>query len=405
MIYKFDNFETPTHYRSWLLALFFVLFCLFSPSLAASPAKQLNDEQTNEILFHIHAYYVDDLPLSDLSKSGLDELFAKLDPYSKYLNESELEAVFSAASGHYTGLGIEVEEQPQGLIIINTLQGSPAALSGLQAGDKLIAIDGRNIAKESLQNVSALLRAAKLATIKLTVERQLQQITLALQRQAINIDSVTGRLLGNGIGYLAISSFNNHSYHDVARLISMQQSEYGGALRGLIIDLRDNPGGTLSSAVAIADLFLNSGTIVTTKGRFFDANQAFTAQRGDILNGAPIAIMINGNSASAAEILAGALQDNRRALIMGTTSYGKGSVQSLIPIGDGNTALKLTTARYYTPSGQSIDGIGIKPDVLLEQEVLSQLSKAVIMNLALPDTTVEMASMLAKLDPLILSKQ
>jgi len=176
-----------------------------------------------------------------------------------------------------------------------------------------------------------------------------------------------------------LQSFNNHSYHDVARHINKLTSNNGGPLAGLIIDLRDNPGGTLSSAVAISDLFLQAGTIVTTKGRFFDANQQFVAQHGDILNGAPIVVLINEQSASAAEILAGALQDNKRAIVVGSKSYGKGSVQSLIPIGDGTTALKLTTAKYFTPSGRSIDGVGIQPDIPLAEQGLSHLNKRAIM--------------------------
>lgn len=380
-----------------LIATTLILLSLVNCAIAGVIESKLSPQESNEILFNVHAYYVDDLPISELTREGLDKLLSHLDPYSKYLDESDLEAIFSAANGQYTGLGIEVEEREQALIIINTISNSPASRCGLQKGDILVAVNGDDVRSKPLKEVSERLRAAKKATIQLTVQRSTQQLVFALQRQEITLDTVESKLLDRGIGYISISSFNNHTYHDVARHLSALKSQYAMPLRGLIIDLQDNPGGTLNSAVAISDLFLDSGTIVTTKGRYYDANQSFQAQQGDLLSGAPIAVLINGNSASAAEILAGALQDNRRAIVMGIQSYGKGSVQSLIPLGDGKTALKLTTAKYFTPSGRSIDGVGIKPDVEVNHEILSQLSKAVIMEgnntIAKPDVL----NLLAKL--------
>ena len=185
-------------------------------------------------------------------------------------------------------------------------------------------------------------------------------------------------LADTGVALLSINAFNNHTLHDVARTVAKMQINNGFPLSGLIIDLRDNPGGTLQGAIEVADLFLDSGTIVSTKGRFNEANQYYKAHSGDILSGAPIAVLINENSASAAEILAAALRDNQRATLVGETSFGKGSVQSLIPLGNGNTALKLTTARYYTPAGQSIDGKGIAPDVSINQTMLSEIDQDVI---------------------------
>ncbi|CAM4220523.1 S41 family peptidase [Pseudoalteromonas byunsanensis] len=364
---------------AWFIVLLWIVvsLCFITPSTFAK--QQFTHEQVNEILFHIHAYYVDDLPLSHIDKSNLEQLFTQLDPYSKYLSETELEAIFSAANGRYTGIGIEVEEIENRIVIVNTLPGSPAELAGIEGGDKLVAINAEDVTDKDIAHVSKLLQEAEFSTIKITVERAAHQLTLALRRQEINLESVTSLMLSNGNGYLSLNGFNNNSFHDVARHLSKLASENGEPLAGLIIDLRDNPGGTLTSAVAISDLFLNTGTIVFTKGRFYDANQHFKARNGDVLNGAPVVVMINENSASAAEILAGALQDNHRALVIGTPSYGKGSVQSLIPIGNGTTALKLTTARYYTPSGRSIEGVGISPDITLTKQMLSHLSKSVIM--------------------------
>lgn len=387
-----------TFFITHVLASLLVILSLFNSVFASNLDSKPSLQESNEILFNVHAYYVDDLPISELTKEGLDALFGQLDSYSKYLDESDLEAIFSAANGQYTGLGIEVEEHEHALVIINTINNSPAARGGLRKGDILVAVNGEDVKSKPLKEVSERLRAAKNATINLTVEREANKLIFALQRQEITLDTVDSKLLDRGIGYIAISSFNNHTYHDVARHISALKTSNAHPLRGLILDLQDNPGGTLSSAVAISDLFLDSGTIVTTKGRYFDANQSFQAQHGDLLGGAPIAVLINNNSASAAEILAGALQDNRRAIVMGIQSYGKGSVQSLIPLGDGKTALKLTTAKYFTPSGRSIEGIGIKPDVEVNKEVLSQLSKAVIMDSNSIITKPDVLNLLAKLD-------
>ncbi|KNC69133.1 S41 family peptidase [Pseudoalteromonas ardens] len=363
------------HLWHWLFVLGLMLSLLCLPL----SAKQLSSEQIDEILYHIHTYYVEDLPLSHVKKDNFSELLTQLDDYSKFLDEHELEALFSAANGRYTGLGIEVEEVEDGVVIVDTLPGSPAEAAGIEGGDKLLAINTHDVKRKSIAEVSKLLREAQFSTIQLTVERANTEVTLALRRQEITLRSVSSQLLPGGIGYVLLSSFNNHSYHDIARHISMLNSHLGAPLKGLIIDLRDNPGGTLNSAVAISDLFLQSGTIVSTRGRFYDANQRFFAAQGDILNGAPMLVLINEQSASAAEILAGALQDNSRALILGNRSYGKGSVQSLIPIGNGTTALKLTTARYFTPSGQSIEGTGIQPDVIFSKQVLLELDKDAIM--------------------------
>ncbi|MFC0118002.1 S41 family peptidase [Pseudoalteromonas xiamenensis] len=385
--------------------ILFVFLTLINPVFASITDVTLSEEESNEILFHIHAYYVEDLPISELSQNSLATLFEHLDPYSRYLDEGDLDAIFSTASGQYTGLGIEVEERESTLVITNTLSNSPASRAGLQKGDVLLFVNGQKVADKPLKYVSDMLRSAKKSTINLIVSRSQTNMEFALQREEISLDTVTSQLLPRGIGYVSIASFNNHTYHDVANHIKKLKSKYRRTLRGLILDLRDNPGGTLNSAVAISDLFLDSGLIVTTKGRFFDANQIYQAQRGDLLRGAPIAVLINENSASAAEILAGALQDNHRALIMGERSFGKGSVQSLIPLGEGKTALKLTTAKYFTPSGRSIDGIGIKPDVEMNKEVLSQLSKAVIMDRNNNQIKPEITNLLAKLDSHLLAEK
>ncbi|MDO6466167.1 S41 family peptidase [Pseudoalteromonas carrageenovora] len=372
---------------------FFISLCLvilltllaFNTHVYASSVKELKSQQIDEILFNIHAYYVEDLALQNsdhinYNNKQFERLYSKLDPYSKYLDEHELTSLFDNTNGRYTGIGIEVKNVDEKMTIIDVVNNSPAKIAGVLPGDKIISVNNNSADNRTIDEVATLIRESKFANIDLTVKRDntKELITFHVARRQINLESASSELLDSGTGYLAINNFSNHTLHEVALQVAALQSHFGYPLKGLVIDLRDNPGGTLQSAVAVSDLFLQSGTIVTTKGRFYDANQAFYAKRGDILKGAPIVVLINENSASAAEILAAALKDNKRATIVGSQSFGKGSVQSLIPLGDGNTALKLTTAKYYTPLGQSIDGIGITPDVAINQTSLSQTNKAVI---------------------------
>jgi carboxyl-terminal processing protease len=367
--------------------LLLALLCLLMQSFngVAKPSlKSLHHQQLNEILFNINTYYVDDLQLhnsfeSQPTNQQVEALFERLDPYSKYLDETELDAIFSSTNGRYTGLGIEVKVTDGRVYIVNTIKNSPAEQAGLQVNDELTAINQQPIVNKSIEEVARLIRESGQAAVDVSVKReQVTELNFSIKQQQINLESVQSYLADTGVALLSINAFNNHTLHDVARTVAKMQINNGFPLSGLIIDLRDNPGGTLQGAIEVADLFLDSGTIVSTKGRFNEANQYYKAHSGDILSGAPIAVLINENSASAAEILAAALRDNQRATLVGETSFGKGSVQSLIPLGNGNTALKLTTARYYTPAGQSIDGKGIAPDVSINQTMLSEIDQDVI---------------------------
>ena len=330
-------------------------------------------------------HYVEDLTLLNTTHTSYNNqqfahFYAQLDPHSKYLDEHELNALFDNTNGRYTGLGIEVKQINNSVTIVNVVSNSPAKSAGVMAGDIIISVNNQTTQHSSVEHVAQLITASKLSNISLTIKRdnQPQPLNFNMSRREIKLESVTSQGLDFGRGYLAINSFSNHTLHEVALQIAAMQNHFGHPLKGLIIDLRDNPGGTLTSAVAVSDLFLQSGTIVTTKGRYNEANKAFYAKHGDILKGAPIVVLINENSASAAEILAAALKDNNRAKVVGSQSFGKGSVQSLIPLGDGSTALKLTTAKYFTPLGKSIEGVGITPDVAINQTTLSQSDKAVI---------------------------
>ncbi|WP_213610460.1 S41 family peptidase [Pseudoalteromonas sp.] len=365
----------------------FVLFVLFGfiNNTQASSVKELESQKINEILFNIHTYYVDDLALQnskyiEYNVSQFERLYSKLDPYSKYLDKNELNALFENTNGRYTGLGIEVDSIDQHITIVRVINNSPAKQAGLRAGDIITAVNNQQLENSAIDFVAQQIKNSPNNKVQLSIIRNNKQtpLTFNVSRKQIKLTSVTKQLLGAGSGYIAINNFSNQTLHEVTLHITAMQSSYGHSLQGLIIDLRDNPGGTLTSAVAVADLFLQDGLIVTTKGRFYDSNQTFYAKRGDILKGAPIVVLINENSASAAEILAAALKENLRATIVGSQSFGKGSVQSLIPLGDGDTALKLTTARYFTPLGESIEGVGVTPNVAINQTTLPQTNKAVI---------------------------
>lgn len=341
---------------------------------SGSPIRPQNSAVTartlHQILRQIDTYYVDKVNVNALLEKAIKEVFKELDPHSTYLNEDDLSALFDLANGQYNGLGIEVEVRNQHLVILDTIKDSPAEIAGLLAGDIVLSINETVVADKSLEQVSKLIKSSGQKTL-LTVSRDFydKPLEFIIEKADILVESVTGELLDNHIGYIKIHSFQSNTTEDLEKQIARLKALANHSLKGLLLDLRDNPGGVLESAVGVSDLFLNDGTIVTTRGRFNDANRKFNATNGDILNGSPLSILINRGSASASEIVAGALKENNRATIVGEQSYGKGSVQSLIPLGDGNTAIKLTTALYYTPDGLSINGIGITPDVAIQQQI------------------------------------
>lgn len=368
--------------------LFILTFLSTLTRVNASELTHTKNPQFNEILVKIKTFYVDDLALKSADTNAgnnneLERLFAKLDPYSKYLNEDALSALFNNTSGHYTGIGIEVQSIAQHITITRVIPNSPAHAAGLQKDDIITKVNNNTITDESVDNISLKIKNSPNNKVRLAILRQnntSNPLVFTLTRSAIQLESVTSELLNAGRGYLTISNFTHKTADEVRAHINTMQRHNGYPLEGVVIDLRNNPGGTLKSAVAVADLFLQHAVIVTTKGRFYDANQTYYARRGDILIGAPIILLINEKSASAAEILAAALQENYRAKVVGSQSFGKGSVQSIIPLGNGKTAIKLTTARYFTPSGLSLDGVGVTPDVIINQTALSQTDKIAIMN-------------------------
>jgi carboxyl-terminal processing protease len=333
------------------------------PALPWDQVRQLAD-----VMQLIKEQYVVPVDDATLLHGAIKGMLGNLDPHSDFLERSEYSDMEDLTSGEYNGIGIDVGVDQNGtIIVVAPIDGSPAAKAGVQAGDAILSVDGTSTDGLSLDQASELLRGklGSKVTLELQGEDQDQPYSVKLTRQEIKVASAHGELLQKGYGYLRIADFGDDTAPAVAVSLKELVKKNGGPLQGLVMDLRDNPGGLLDAAVAVSDDFLDSGVIVTAKGRAADATLTRNATPGDMLAGAPLVVLVDGGTASAAEIVAGALQDDHRALIVGTQSFGKGSVQTVIPLPEGD-AIKLTTALYYTPSGRSIQAQGIAPDVDVE---------------------------------------
>jgi carboxyl-terminal processing protease len=310
--------------------------------------------------------YVDPVTDRKLMQSAIKGLLLDLDPHSAYLEKDDAQAFDEETSGAYAGIGVEVQVQPDGTIkVIAPIDDTPAARAGIKSGDVITAVDGKPVAGDD-DDSQGPLRGPPGSKLTLTLEREgrAKPFDVTLQRETIRVASVRGRLLEPGLGYVRIAAFQADTAADFEHELDVLQGPSGKALRGLVLDLRSNPGGLLTSAVQIADDLLDSGKIVSTRGRIAISDSQFNATPGDRMHGAPVVALVDAGSASAAEVLAGALADNHRARIVGSRTFGKGSVQTLLPLDNGDS-VKLTTARYYTPSGKSIQARGIAPDVVL----------------------------------------
>ncbi len=315
----------------------------------------------------IREAYVEPVEDQRLMHAALRGLLLDLDPHSVYFDAEAARSFDQDAMGAYEGVGLELQQQPGPILkVIAPMEGGPADRAGLRSGDVITAIDGKPI---SIDDGSTPLRGTAGTKVRLTIERagRDKPFDVTVERERIQMQSVRSRMLEPGYGYVRIASFQASTGVDFSQAVATLQSESKGGLKGLLIDLRSNPGGLLSPAVKIADDLLDSGVIVSTRGRLKGGDITSRAAAGDILGGVPIVVLIDAGSASASEVLAGALRDNQRARIVGSRSFGKGSVQTVLPLDNGD-AVKLTTARYYTPSGRSIQGVGIAPDVILHAE-------------------------------------
>lgn len=341
---------------------------------AAKKTVDLQDIRTFTAVYNlVKQAYVEDVDDHRLMQQAIRGLLAGLDPHSEYLDEEQIENLTEDTTGSYDGLGIEVLQVDGTLRVIAPIDDSPAERAGIKAGDTIVQIDGRPVQSDDLDGAIARLRGKPGSEITLNVlhEKQNTPVDITLKREAIKVASVRGRLLEPGYAYLRVSQFQADTGAQLRKRIERVQADNKAPLRGAILDLRSNPGGLLTAAVEVSDEFLDDGVIVTTKGRLKESDLSFRATPGDLLKGAPLVVLVDNGTASAAEIVAGALKDNHRALLMGRRTFGKGSVQTVLPL-DAEHAVKLTTARYYTPSGVSIQAAGIQPDIALADLALSQ---------------------------------
>ncbi|HZX76441.1 MAG TPA: S41 family peptidase [Lysobacter sp.] len=342
-----------------------------SPDAETAEAKVPLDEIRRYVSVYnaVKQAYVEPIDDQKLMHSAIRGLLFDLDPHSVYLDKSDAESFEEQSRGAYDGVGVELMRQPDGsLRVIAPIDDTPAARAGIKAGDVITAIDGKPFKPDEGDN-SGPLRGAAGSKVTLTIVREGKDkpFDVTLQRETIRVASVKSRMLEPGYGYVRISAFQADTAADFETKVEALKAQAGGKLRGLVIDLRSNPGGLLTSAVQIADDLLDSGKIVSTRGRIAISDAEFGATPGDRLNGAPVVVLVDAGSASASEVLAGALRDNARARIVGSRTFGKGSVQTVLPLDNGDS-VKLTTARYYTPSGKSIQALGITPDVVLKPE-------------------------------------
>lgn len=322
----------------------------------------------------VRAAYVDPVDDKKLMQSAVRGLLLELDPHSTYFDKADAEAFDEQASGAYEGIGVELLQQEDNTLkVVSPIDDTPAARAGLQAGDLIVAIDGKPIsAIEAMEP----LRGPAGSKVVLTIERgDKKPFDVTVVRETIRVTSVRSKMLEPGYGYVRISTFQADTGADFQKHLSQLQAQAGGKLKGLVLDLRSNPGGLLTAAVQVADDLLDKGGIVSTRGRISISDAKFDATPGDLLKGAPVVVLVDAGSASASEVLAGALRDNKRARVVGSRTFGKGSVQTVLPLDNGDS-VKLTTARYYTPSGRSIQATGIVPEVELspaEDEVNKDL--------------------------------
>ena len=319
-----------------------------------------------EVYEHVKHDYVDQISDRKLMDAAVRGMVASLDPHSAYLDSEEFEETRLSTMGSYPGVGIEVTADGSTVKILHSIQGSPADQAGLRAGDEIVAIDGKDVGSD-VNGAIEHMRGTSGSTVTLTIHRAGTSglMNFAMRRANVEVHSVEYQSLLPGYGYVRIDDFSDTTPDEVNAAVSKLQRNNPGGLRGLVLDLRDNPGGVLESGVAVADDFLNSGVILTAEGRTSDARFEMDATPGDLMNGAPIVVLVNSGTASAAEIVSAALKDHGRALLIGHRTYGKGTVQTVIPLQYGG-AVKLTTSRYFTPSGGSVQGKGIVPDIVEE---------------------------------------
>ena len=322
-----------------------------------------------DVFERVRANYVEDVDAAKLIEAAIDGMLSSLDPHSSYLSPDDYEEMQVQTRGEFGGLGIEVTQENGFVKVVSPIDGTPAAEAGIESGDFITHVDGKSLVGMTLDEAVDLMRGPVGSDITITVVRDGidKPFDVTITRDTIELTAVRSRLVGETI-VLRVTTFNDQTFPSVKEELSSRIEEIGGIdkLTGVVLDLRNNPGGLLTQAIRVSDAFLEQGEIVSTRGRDPQDSERFNAEAGDLIEGKPMVVLINGGSASASEIVAGALQDLKRAVVVGARSFGKGSVQTIVPLG-GDGAMRLTTARYYTPSGRSIQALGISPDILVRQ--------------------------------------
>src|ERR1700722_17611086 len=367
------------HWRYGLLiGTAFVAGAALGPSLGALDTAFAQDSSHadmyqmlkvfGDVMQRVRAEYVDPVDDKELVENAINGALTGLDPHSSYMNAKAFKDMQIQTKGEFGGLGIEVSEDKGIIKVVSPIDDTPAARAGIKPGDIITALDGKTLIGMSLNDAVDKMRGPPNSKITLTLKRQDvdKPVEVSLIRETIKIQVVKSRIEPNDIGYVRLTQFTEQADAGIKAAVKALRDKNGGKLRGLVLDLRNNPGGLLDQAVAVSSDFVDQGEIVSTRARHPEDSQRWDAKGDDILKGAPMVVLINGGSASASEIVSGALQDHRRAVLLGTLSFGKGSVQTVIPL-PGNGAMRLTTARYYTPSGRSIQGLGITPDVPVQE--------------------------------------
>ena len=355
-----------------LLSSLLIFFIFFSTKVFSNTASDKLYEKIDlfgEVLEKIQKEYVDEIDQSDVMDSAINGVLQSLDPYSAYMSPELFKSMQTESKGEFGGLGIEIGMEAGVVKVISPIADTPAEKVGIKAGDYIVRINNEQVQGKTLIEAVKLMRGPVGSSIKLTVRRKgiKKPLTFNIKRQIIEVKSVESKILGKqkNIGYIRLKSFNENS--DKQFIKEIKNYEKQKKLVGYIIDLRNNPGGLLTQAISITDFFLEEGEIVSTKGRQISETRKFFARTGDGIKGKPIIVLINNGSASASEIFAGALKDHKRAIIIGENSYGKGSVQSIIPLNNGG-GIRLTISKYYLPSGKSISEVGVSPDIIVKEK-------------------------------------
>ena len=356
-------------YFKYIIIAFTAIFLNFFDKTNAQNVDKFYEkiDLFSEVLEKIQNDYVEEIDQAEAMDSAINGLLQSLDPYSSYMNQKDFEDSQTESSGEFGGLGIEVSMEAGVVKVISPIDDTPAARAGIKAGDYIVKIDGEQVRGKSLFEAVNLMRGLVGTSIELTIRRKnLKKAKIfKITREVIEVKSVVSKLVDNKVGYLRLRSFNENSSNQLKQEIS--KIGKSKKIVGYILDLRNNPGGLLSQAIKISDFFLDDGEIVSTRGRKNRENRKFFAKKGDQIKGKPLIVLINSGSASASEIVAGALQDQNRAVLLGETTFGKGSVQSIIPLKN-KGAMRLTISKYYLPSGKSISEIGVVPDIRVEEK-------------------------------------